>query len=350
MITLAVSKQEIEKIIVNNSFTKANGKNYTFVEDGTSIAALIAHRKLAKERGIKHAISFHKSIKRAKEFNELNKHLNSLLEYNENIASYHVSGKMGTSARNLEIERFASSSPSIISNARCLTEGIDIPVVDAVVFADPKQSVIDIVQAAGRAMRFHPAKTLGYIIIPVIIDKNNADKINDAFKQLVNVVAALGISDERIIEEAKQAVKTNSLNSGEILEFEEFAPDAEIEFDQFIKELQIKIWDRVSFAKSVIGESEFNRWMQNETDLSDASMKKYSNVVRKISNDLVKLDLAYSSLEEIADKADLVHLKEKYFSIKEYKDLNSRGNNMYSAGFNRLIDFQNFKRMMNPQN
>ena len=53
---------------------------------------------------------------------------------------------MGTSKRNLEIERFASLSPSIISNARCLTEGVDIPVVDAVIFADPKQSVIDIVK------------------------------------------------------------------------------------------------------------------------------------------------------------------------------------------------------------
>ena len=97
---------------------------------------------------------------------------------------------MGTSMRNLEIERFATSSPSIISNARCLTEGVDIPVVDAVIFADPKQSVIDIVQAAGRAMRVHPSKNLGYIVIPVIIDTRDADKINDAFKQLVNVVGA----------------------------------------------------------------------------------------------------------------------------------------------------------------
>ena len=72
-------------------------------------------------------------------------------------------------------------------------------------------------------------------------------------------------------------------------------------------------------------------------------MEKYTRVVRKISNDLVKLDLAYSSLEEIADNADLESLKERYFSIKEYKDLDDRGNRMYSAGFNRLIDFQNFK-------
>ena len=84
--------------------------------------------------------------------------------------------------------------------------------------------------------------------------------------------------------------------------------------------------------------------MQSQTNLSDSSMYKYSRVIRKISNDLVKLDLAYSSLEEITDKADLTSLKEKYFSIKEFKELDKRGNQMYSAGFNRLIQFQNFKK------
>ena len=344
LITIGVTRKEIENIIINNSYTKANGKNFSFTEDSTTIAAFVAHKKLTKERGIKHAISFHKTIKRAKEFTELNRQSDLRSEYKESIAAFHVSGKMGTSARNLEIEKFANTSPSIISNARCLTEGVDIPVVDAVIFADPKQSVIDIVQAAGRAMRVHPSKKIGFIVIPVIIDQNDTNKINSAFKQLVNVIAALGVSDERIIDEAKYAVKTNSFDKGEILEFEEYAPNAEIEFGKFIKELKIKIWDRVSFAKSVVGETEFNQWMKNNTNLSDSSMEKYNRVVRKISNDLVKLDLAYSSLEEIANTSNLELLKEKYFAIKEYKDLDDRGNRMYSSGFNRLIEYQKFKR------
>ena len=83
---------------------------YSFVEDSTTIAALIAHRKLTEEKGIKHAISFHKSIKRAQEFTELNKLLNPQNENNKNISAFHVSGKMSTGARNLEIERFVSSN------------------------------------------------------------------------------------------------------------------------------------------------------------------------------------------------------------------------------------------------
>ena len=345
VITLSITRKEIERLIIENSLTKANGKTFTFTEDSTTIAALIAHRKLSQERGIKHAISFHKSIKRAKEFTELNDLINSKSTIGQHMHSFHVSGKMGTSARNFEIERFRKNVPSIISNARCLTEGVDIPAVDAVVFADPKQSIIDIVQAAGRAMRTHPTKSLGYIIIPVVVDDRNEEKINDAFKQLVNVVAALGINDERIIDEAKLAVKTNNFNSGNILEFEEFVPTEELDFETFIQELQIKIWDRVSFAKSIVGETEFNKWMQKQTDLSEASMEKYTRVVRKISNDLVKLNLAYSSLEEITEKADLQRLKDEYFSIDEYRDLDKRGNRMYSAGFNMLVKFQKSKNI-----
>ena len=160
----------------------------------------------------------------------------------------------------------------------------------------------------------------------------------------MNIVAALGISDERIIDEAKLAVKTGKFNTREILEFNEFAPEFEIDFDNFIKEIQIKIWDRVSFAQSVIGETEFNKWMKSETKLSKASRYNYKRAIRRISNDLIKLNLAYSSLEEITDSGDLEELKESYFSIKEFKDLDTRGNRMYSAGFNRLIDFQNFKK------
>jgi predicted helicase len=345
VITLSITRKEIERLIIENSLTKANGKTFTFTEDSTTIAALIAHRKLSQERGIKHAISFHKSIKRAKEFTELNDLINSKGTSGQKVHSFHVSGTMGTSDRNFEIERFRKNAPSIISNARCLTEGVDIPSVDAVVFADPKQSLIDIVQAAGRAMRIHPTKSLGYIIIPVVIDDGNEEKINDAFRQLVNVVAALGINDERIIDEAKLAVKTNTFNSGNILEFEEFLPTEELEFETFIRELQIKIWDRVSFARSVVGETEFNKWMQSHTDLSEASMEKYTRVVRKISNDLVKLNLAYSSLEEITEKADLERLKDDYFAIDEYRDLDKRGNRMYSAGFNMLVKFQKSKNL-----
>ncbi len=193
-------------------------------------------------------------------------------------------------------------------------------------------------------MRTHKSKSLGYIIIPVILDEKSDDKVNDAFRQLVNIVAALGLNDERIIDEAKNIVKTKRYksNSGK-LEFEEYSPDSEINFENLVKNIELKIWDRLSFAKSVVGETEFNKWMKSNTNLSPSSIDKYTNAVRKISNDLVKMELSYSSLEEITQKADLEKLKQQYFSIPQYKALDSRGNGMYSAGFQRLIEFQNFR-------
>ena len=342
VITISVTRNDIEQLISENQLTRANGKQHTFIDDGATIASMIALRKLSADKGIKHAISFHKSIKRANEFTDLNNILNDSLDTQTILKAFHVSGVMNTSNRNIEINKFIKSQPSVISNARCLTEGVDIPLVDAVVFSDPKQSVIDIVQAAGRAMRTHPEKSLGYIIIPVIIDDHASDKVNEAFKQLVNVVAALGISDNRIIDEAKQLIGTKAASNDNILQFETFSPQAEIQFSLLEKEIKLKIWDRLSFAKSTVGESNFTKWMQNESELSKASMEKYTRVVRKISNDLVRHNLSYSSLDEITEKADLERLKEKYFSIDEYKDLDTRGNRMYSAGFNQLIKYQSF--------
>lgn len=342
VITIAVTRSDIDQLISENQLTRANGQQHTFIDDGATIASLIALRKLSVDKGIKHAISFHKSIKRANEFTALNNLLNDTSDTQTILKAFHVSGAMNTSSRNIEINKFIKSQPSVISNARCLTEGVDIPLVDAVLFSDPKQSVIDIVQAAGRAMRTHPEKSLGYIIIPVIIDDHISDKVNEAFKQLVNVVAALGISDNRIIDEAKHLIGSKAVSSNNILQFETFSPQAEIQFSVLEKEIKLKIWDRLSFAKSTIGESKFTKWMQNESELSKASMEKYTRVVRKISNDLVRRNLSYSSLDEITEKADLERLKEKYFSFDEYKDLDTRGNRMYSAGFNQLIKYQNF--------
>ena len=59
----------------------------------------------------------------------------------------------------------------VLSNARCLSEGVDVPSLDGVAFIDPKHSPIDIVQAVGRAIRKSDEKTKGTIIIPVFLDE-----------------------------------------------------------------------------------------------------------------------------------------------------------------------------------
>ena len=344
LITVTVSKREIENLIQENSRTKANGSAYSYVADGSTIAAMIALRRLTSERGIKHAISFHKSIQRAREFQELNSSVNLEPGSLGTFHSYHVSGKMSVGRRHRELERFRSHEPSVVSNARCLTEGVDIPAVDAVVFADPKQSVVDIVQASGRAMRVHAGKELGYIIIPVIIDDEDTALSDNAFNQLIRVVAAMGMNDDRIIDEAKRYASTPDRSGNEIMQFVEDPACTEVSFAELVDNLEIKIWDRLSFARSVVGESAFQGWIRNNKHLSPKTARNYGQAIRKISNDLVKLDMAFSSLEEITEHADLEGLRDKYFAIDRFKELDVRGKGMYSAGFNRLIEYQKFRQ------
>ena len=105
----------------------------------------------------------------------------------------------------------SSAQVRVLSNARCLTEGVDVPALDAVVFLAPRQSVVDIVQAVGRVMRTAPGKQVGYVVLPVLIPEGellDADSVlaSSDFKQVFRVLRALRSHDERL------DVQVNSLS------------------------------------------------------------------------------------------------------------------------------------------
>ena len=87
----------------------------------------------------------------------------------------HVDGKSGVLVRADRLAWLGGETMvmegqcHILSNARCLTEGIDVPALDAVLFLQPRKSQIDVVQAVGRVMRRAPGKNHGYIILPVVV-------------------------------------------------------------------------------------------------------------------------------------------------------------------------------------
>jgi len=342
VVTTIVTKVEIERLINSNKFVKSDGKGWSIESDAQTFASLITLQKLVKERDIKHIVSFHNSIARSKEFMELNTEATQVEGDFANLTAFHVSGKDSIGHRAAELERFVDAEPSLITNARCLSEGVDVPAIDTVLFADPKQSKIDIVQAAGRALRKFDGKDVGYIVVPIVIEEANSAQLDTAFGQIINVISALGMSDERIIEEFRILI-SGRREQGRIVEIETSKEVSNIDFQDFLSNIEIRVWDRLSFAKSVIGESDFARWMRKSTSLSDKSIKNYTNAVRKISNDLVRKKIAHSSLEEIMLSEDLDRLKKEYFDIPEYKELDVRGKGMYSAGFNKLIEFQRSK-------
>ena len=118
--------------------------------------------------------------------------------------------------------------PHILTNARCLTEGIDVPSLDAIVFADPRRSQIDIVQAVGRVMRTNPdsSNKVGRIIIPLVVpneeDIDGDDVFKDStFKPVWDVIRALKAHDFRLEAGLNRLRRLSALGPVSQEEFEE---------------------------------------------------------------------------------------------------------------------------------
>ena len=341
IISTSIRKEEIKNLIDNNNLLRAGNKKWSFEADASTFASLITLRKLIKKNKIKHIISFHSSIKRAKEFRELNNQINNLGSEFGTLHSFHISGKDSTGIRAEVLNRFVYEEPSLITNARCLTEGVDIPAVDAVIFADPKHSKVDIVQAAGRALRTYEGKKMGYVIIPVVLEGEDSFSIQEnTFKQIITVLSAMGMSDERIIAEF-QTIAQGKKVQNRIFRFESEYEEiySSINLEDFYSSIDIQIWNRLSFAKSFSLVTPFSEWMRSQKGLKEKTIKNYIGGFYKIINEVLKMKPEYSDVDELIKNEDLHEIKDKWFSIPENKALDERGNSMYSAGFKKLMEF-----------
>ena len=120
------------------------------------------------------------------------------------VKASHVDGTDGVLTRSERLAWLggeATDECRVLSNARCLTEGIDVPALDAVLFLQPRKSQIDVVQAVGRIMRRVEGKQFGYVILPIVIppdqDPEAALAKNAAYIHVWEVLQALRSHDER---------------------------------------------------------------------------------------------------------------------------------------------------------
>lgn len=117
----------------------------------------------------------------------------------------HVDGGMNASEKEEKIQWLKSPSPKdtcrILSNVRCLSEGVDVPALDAVLFLTARNSQVDVVQSVGRVMRNAPGKTRGYIVLPVVIpsgvEPHEALNDNKTYKVVWQVLQALRSHDDQ---------------------------------------------------------------------------------------------------------------------------------------------------------
>ncbi len=191
IVAIGISKEEISQYLNNK---RLELPNYSLDD----IANNYAVEFILDEYSLNHAVTFHTRVKYAESFENIHKKIT-----NETIA-FSINGKNSSTERSLKLNSFKKNPRAVISNAKCLTEGVDIPAIDAVFFCDPKNSKIDIVQAAGRALRKADGKKIGYIIIPIYHSQKTKKEdviAGLAFKRLIDVIKAMADHDERLQDE-----------------------------------------------------------------------------------------------------------------------------------------------------
>ncbi len=189
--------------------------------DARTLAAKIGLIKAIKDYDLQRVISFHSRVNGARDFSRELADVINLVEPEHRpsgvFLSDYVSGEMKAGDRKGKIDRLKALDGfdrGILTNARCLAEGVDVPSLDGVAFIDPKGSQIEIIQAVGRAIRKvrgAAVQKVGTIVIPVFIeqgDNHEASIEASNFKPVWDVLKALKSHDE-VLAETLDQYRTN---------------------------------------------------------------------------------------------------------------------------------------------
>jgi len=249
IVTFFVGEAEIRKLIETKASVRLDHENHGTIADGNalSLAAGIALKNVINDYGVKHAISFHRSIAAAENFTKQQVDLDQLLKIGPAVRNLHISSRISAGDRSRIMDEFAETEIGVVSNARCLTEGVDVPNTDCILFADPKQSAIDIVQAAGRAMRVHAGKKFGYIVIPVVVPEDmtfDEFAVTTEFRKIALTLTALSVQDDRLALEFRNiATGQWKRKKQDILIHGGMVPKGVgMDFSQFAAAVQTRIW------------------------------------------------------------------------------------------------------------
>tara|TARA_B100001250_G_scaffold413034_1_gene445871 strand:+ start:1224 stop:3932 length:2709 start_codon:yes stop_codon:yes gene_type:complete len=199
ILIMGVDESEADIFKDLNGITDLNGRDV----QNKDIAITVAVERLMKDDSynVKKVINFSNSIKRSDDFIS-NIKIPGIDKDVFGVAAS-ISSKKTSSQRNEIMQEFINSERAILSNARCLTEGVDVPGVDAVVFSDKKESPIDIVQAVGRALRINknnPEK-IAKIFIPIVINEENSSIDIDKYRHVFEIIESLRMHDQSLSAE-----------------------------------------------------------------------------------------------------------------------------------------------------
>jgi superfamily II DNA or RNA helicase len=183
--------------------------------DARYLASQIALAKAMRDYDLRRTISFHSRVGWADDFASEFADVVAWMPEDErpsgDLWCDHVHGKMPSGQRDRRLKRLrelADTERGLLTNARCLGEGVDVPTLDGVAFIDPRNSQVDIIQAVGRAIRKADDKKLGTIVLPVFIEETDDPEESlrgSDFKPVWGVLKALRAHDKPLADELDAA-------------------------------------------------------------------------------------------------------------------------------------------------
>jgi len=219
----------------------------------------VAIRSAFQSLPIRHAVSFHSTNQRARDFLDLAQDLESSNEHNSTsstpISLFHMNGHMPPAQRNQILEMAREAPRSLITNCRVLATGVDEASLDMVVIADPVQSSTDGRQMIGRVGRKAPGKDRGYVLIPLPVDTDlDTDDDNHPYRLFVSIFQNMVALDPELKQDVLLVIsKSKELNRTLVQsEYPKRLQEAFL-FDSRISiELQYQLMDRaiVEYAGS----------------------------------------------------------------------------------------------------
>lgn len=226
------------------------------IADQRTAMVQAAIARAANELGLRRVIAFCPRIADADQFAQTFPDTLSVLSRSarpaRQLTAMAVNGTMNQAARAFVLDTLAKPPGegwAVVSNARCLSEGVDVPAVDAIAFTAPKKSETDIVQAVGRALRRAPGGSgVATIIIPILLPDSqpvNGDSLDDfdagAFDVLWEVVAALRAHDDAFSTALDYHRGTGFRGQSDVLEHIDFDFPASYSSASFLDSLTIRL-------------------------------------------------------------------------------------------------------------
>jgi predicted helicase len=241
----------------------------------------------------------------------------------------HVDGSMNAGEKEEKLQWLKSEPPAntcrILSNVRCLSEGVDVPALDAVLFLTPRNSQVDVVQSVGRVMRKAEGKKRGYVILPVVIpagkEPDEALNDNETYRVVWQVLQALRSHDDSF---------DMMINKGELVGFDRKKMEVVSIVDKVARKQKYENKENLSIGKShkkgAIGGEEEEGSIEDFLKEENIEITKaiYEKIVKKCGNRLYWAEWAEDIAKIARTHIDRIHkILEDEKNTEEIKAFNA---------------------------